>query len=573
MTSRKSYPKNETIAAADEQTFRLLFLNHPIPMAIFDLKTLAFLQVNKAAVEQYGYSRAEFQALTLKDILSSEDIAYLLENAKKDRPPLKRSGEWRNRLKDGRFIDVEVTSLILKFEGREAVLVMTQDITERKQAEERLTESEAELRALFASMKDAVLMIDRDGVYRKIAPTNPGLLVKPPDELIGKNLRDFFPPEQAETFITVIRQVVDTQQSLQIEYELPIEERMVWFSTSISPMDADSTLWVARNVTERKHTDAALHESEERYHTLFDRMMDGIYRSTHEGRFVDVNPAMVKMFGYASKEEMLAVDIKKELYFAPEERGSHILDTGQEETEVYRMRRKDGSEIWVEDHGYYVHDEQGRRIYHEGMLRDITQRKQAEDELRHAKDLLESAHYELQQSLSHEQLLARTDSLTGLYNRRQFFELAEREFTAAVRYQRPLSILMFDADEFKQVNDIFGHAEGDKALEQIAQIAAAQVRAVDVLARYGGDEFVLLLPQADAQQALLIAERIRANVAVATRVGAEQSPFVVTLSIGIADLSHTPADESIERVIQRADKALYDAKTEGRNRTKIFDLK
>jgi len=573
MTSRKSYPKNETIAAADEQTFRLLFLNHPIPMAIFDLKTLAFLQVNKAAVEQYGYSRAEFQALTLKDILSSEDIAYLLENAKKDRPPLKRSGEWRNRLKDGRFIDVEVTSLILKFEGREAVLVMTQDITERKQAEERLTESEAELRALFASMKDAVLMIDRDGVYRKIAPTNPGLLVKPPDELIGKNLRDFFPPEQAETFITVIRQVVDTQQSLQIEYELPIEERMVWFSTSISPMDADSTLWVARNVTERKHTDAALHESEERYHTLFDRMMDGIYRSTHEGRFVDVNPAMVKMFGYASKEEMLAVDIKKELYFAPEERGSHILDTGQEETEVYRMRRKDGSEIWVEDHGYYVHDEQGRRIYHEGMLRDITQRKQAEDELRHAKDLLESAHYELQQSLSHEQLLARTDSLTGLYNRRQFFELAEREFTAAVRYQRPLSILMFDADEFKQVNDIFGHAEGDKALAQIAQIAAAQVRAVDVLARYGGDEFVLLLPQADAQQALLIAERIRANVAVATRVGAEQSPFVVTLSIGIADLSHTPADESIERVIQRADKALYDAKTEGRNRTKIFDLK
>lgn len=573
MTSRKSYPKNETIAAADEQTFRLLFLNHPIPMAIFDLKTLAFLQVNKAAVEQYGYSRAEFQALTLKDILSSEDIAYLLENAKKDRPPLKRSGEWRNRLKDGRFIDVEVTSLILKFEGREAVLVMTQDITERKQAEERLTESEAELRALFASMKDAVLMIDRDGVYRKIAPTNPGLLVKPPDELIGKNLRDFFPPEQAETFITVIRQVVDTQQSLQIEYELPIEERMVWFSTSISPMDADSTLWVARNVTERKHTDAALRESEERYHTLFDRMMDGIYRSTHEGRFVDVNPAMVKMFGYASKEEMLAVDIKKELYFAPEERGSHILDTGQEETEVYRMRRKDGSEIWVEDHGYYVHDEQGRRIYHEGMLRDITQRKQAEDELRHAKDLLESAHYELQQSLSHEQLLARTDSLTGLYNRRQFFELAEREFTAAVRYQRPLSILMFDADEFKQVNDIFGHAEGDKALAQIAQIAAAQVRAVDVLARYGGDEFVLLLPQADAQQALLIAERIRANVAVATRVGAEQSPFVVTLSIGIADLSHTPADESIERVIQRADKALYDAKTEGRNRTKIFDLK
>jgi len=86
---------------------------------------------------------------------------------------------------------------------------------------------------------------------------------------------------------------------------------------------------------------------------------------------------MVRMFGYSSREEMLAVDIKKELYFAPEERGSHILDTGQEETEVYRMRRKDGTEIWVEDHGYYVHNEQGEIIYHAGLLRDITDRKRA----------------------------------------------------------------------------------------------------------------------------------------------------------------------------------------------------
>ena len=113
-------------------------------------------------------------------------------------------------------------------------------------------------------------------------------------------------------------------------------------------------------LSERKLAEVALRESEERYRTLFDGMMDGIYRSTHEGKFMDVNPAMVKMFGYSSREEMLAVDIKKELYFTPEERGSHFLDTGQEEIDVYRMRRKDGSEIWVEDHGYYVHDEAGR---------------------------------------------------------------------------------------------------------------------------------------------------------------------------------------------------------------------
>jgi PAS domain S-box-containing protein len=125
----------------------------------------------------------------------------------------------------------------------------------------------------------------------------------------------------------------------------------------------------------------ALRESEERYRLLFDRMMDGVYRSTHEGRFVEINDAMVKMFGYASKEEMLKVDIKKELYFAPEDRESLFLDTGQEKIEIFRMRRKDGSEIWVEDHGRYIHDEKGNVIFHEGILRDVTERVRAEDAL------------------------------------------------------------------------------------------------------------------------------------------------------------------------------------------------
>lgn len=132
-----------------------------------------------------------------------------------------------------------------------------------------------------------------------------------------------------------------------------------------------------------------LRESEERYRSLFDRMMDGVYRSTHDGRFVDVNDAMVKMFGFSSKEEMLNVDIKKELYFAPSDRDSLFLDTGQEKTEVFRMRRKDGSEIWVEDHGHYVHDEQGNVIFHEGILRNVTERLRTE--------VLQNAIYQISQ--------------------------------------------------------------------------------------------------------------------------------------------------------------------------------
>lgn len=435
--------------------------------------------------------------------------------------------------------------------------------------EEGLAASEFELRTLFAAMQDVVLVIDREGVFRKIAPTNLELLFRPINELLGSNLRDIFTPEQAVMFLDAIQKVLDTQKSARIEYELKIGERMVWFSTSVLPMDDMNTLWMARDITERKRSDAALRESEERYRSLFDRMMDGVYRSTHEGKFVDINPAMVKMFGYSSKEEMLEVDIKKELYFSPEERGSHVLDTGQEEVEAYRMRRKDGSEIWVEDHGSYVHDEQGGLKYHEGILRDITERKQAEDDLYRAKDSLETAHREMQELLTHAQLLARTDGLTGLYNFRYFFELASYEFAAAIRYRRPLSIIIFDTDKLKQVNDTLGHVAGDKMLMRVAQAASLQVRSVDALARYGGDEFVVLLPQTNAQQAFPVAERIRMSVAD-LQIETEKDPLTVTLSIGIAELCSDPMDQNLEAIVQRADKALYAAKTAGRNRTVIF---
>ena len=126
-----------------------------------------------------------------------------------------------------------------------------------------------------------------------------------------------------------------------------------------------------------------LRESEERYRSLFDRMLDGVYRSTHEGRFVDVNPAFVRMFGYSSREEMLEIsDIGRALYFSGEERGTHIPESAERGVEVFPMRRKDGSMIWVEDHGGYVHDEHGKVIFHEGILRDVTERRRAEELLR-----------------------------------------------------------------------------------------------------------------------------------------------------------------------------------------------
>ncbi len=166
------------------------------------------------------------------------------------------------------------------------------------------------------------------------------------------------------------------------------EQLLITLANQISKAIENANLFeeAQQEIAERKRTEEALRESEERYRTLFSGMLDGVYRSTHEGNFVDVNPALVNMFGYASRAEMLSLDIKKELYFAPEERLSLFTDTGQEKVDEFRMKRKDGSEIWVEDHGRYIHDENGNVIYHEGILRDITERKRAAEAVRAAEE-------------------------------------------------------------------------------------------------------------------------------------------------------------------------------------------
>jgi diguanylate cyclase (GGDEF)-like protein len=132
--------------------------------------------------------------------------------------------------------------------------------------------------------------------------------------------------------------------------------------------------------------------------------------------------------------------------------------------------------------------------------------------------------------------------------------------------------MMFDIDHFKGVNDTFGHAVGDQILQHVTQIACTELRSADVIGRYGGEEFVIMLPVTDAQQVYPVAERIRAGVA-ALRVPTPKGDASVTISIGIAETILKPQDESVDKVIRRADEAMYAAKQAGRNRTIIFDPK
>jgi diguanylate cyclase (GGDEF)-like protein len=172
---------------------------------------------------------------------------------------------------------------------------------------------------------------------------------------------------------------------------------------------------------------------------------------------------------------------------------------------------------------------------------------------------------ETQERLEH---LARTDSLTNLYNRGYFFALTEKEFKKAQRYERPLAVILLDTDFFKCVNDTFGHSVGDQTLVYLAQFLQSHLREVDVVARYGGEEFIILLPETTATAALVVAERIRSQLAQKPILIADQQ-VPLTISLGIAD-NQVPKPANLDQMITWADKALYHIKNTSRNAVAIY---
>jgi diguanylate cyclase (GGDEF)-like protein/PAS domain S-box-containing protein len=165
------------------------------------------------------------------------------------------------------------------------------------------------------------------------------------------------------------------------------------------------------------------------------------------------------------------------------------------------------------------------------------------------------------------QKLAITDPLTQLNNRRKYEELAFKEFERSLRYDRPLCAIMIDLDLFKRINDTYGHLAGDQVLISIANLCKKDLRNIDILARYGGDEFIILLPETTVAQALLTAERLRQDCE-ANEVETTQGPIAITISLGVSELNKSC--KTLEELVNRADQALFESKRTGRNKSTIW---
>lgn len=274
----------------------------------------------------------------------------------------------------------------------------------------------------------------------------------------------------------------------------------------------------------------------------------GISVTDEHGVFEQINPHFCQIYGYAESEllgrhcGMLVPESRRQAHGAAHDR---FIREGVERQGEWRVRTRQGETRTVLADAVRITGDDGRprKV---SFIVDISQRIELEEALRRGNE-------ELRQ-------LAITDGLTGLCNRRHISGRLEQELARAERYQTPLSILLFDLDHFKRINDLYGHGVGDEALVAVAGMLRHELRDVDMLGRYGGEEFLVVLPNVDLVAARAVAERLR----LAIRELRFSAPDLrLSLSGGVAQAL---PDESAEQLVRRADACLYGAKGAGRDR-------
>jgi len=314
---------------------------------------------------------------------------------------------------------------------------------------------------------------------------------------------------------------------------------------------------VAIDITERKKAEIVSRRSERFLNTIFQSINDPFNIIDTDFRIIKANESYAQMRGKTIDQL-----IYQRCYEVLLNRNAVCEDcsvkatfeTGEQQTKEKLSNYTGDSEIWIEIHTYPIFDEMGRVVSVIEYTRDITQRKKAEME----RDILVN-------KLVH---LSRTDELTGLLNRRALIERLGDEVRRSRRYRADLALIICDIDYFKEINDTYGHDAGDQVLRIISALIKDLLRQTDVIGRYGGDEFLLILPETSLEGAREIAERIQHTVdAFEVHIGFDK-PVKTTVSLGVAQFNIDKEDTN--DLIKRADNALYVAKGKGRNRVYLI---
>lgn len=586
ITERK---RVEEALRASNEDFQRYFNISTVGMAV-TAPEKGWVEVNDRLCQMLGYSKEELTQLTWTEVTHPDDLdsnLILFEQL--------MSGQIESYQLDKRYIckdkSVIYTTVYVTCHrtpnGRvHHLLTSVIDISKRKLAEQMLRDSEERFRLLFETMIQGVVYQSANGEIISANHAAQQLLGLSIEQMQGRTSMDprwkaihedgsDFPGNDHPAMVA-LRTGMEVRNKIMGVFN-PLTEDYRWINVHAVPQfrPGESIPYqvyaTLDDITAAKRAEGALRASENRYRLLAENISDVIWiLDVNEFRFRYVSPSVERLRGYTAEEVMeqdlsaaIAPESLKKLQNELAGRIQKFMD-GEEgfNTDEVEQPCKNGTTVWTEaTTSIHINPTNGHiEVY--GVSRDITERKNAEQKMKLANLQMETQMKQIQglQMILREQSIR--DPLTNLYNRRYLDETLMREFERVKRDKGHLSIIIADIDHFKNINDSMGHQVGDKYLIAISKIFERKARQSDIVCRYGGEEFLIMMPDTGAEVAKQRADEIR-RLCSEAKFTYKRKSVIATLSFGVATYPEHGNDP--QEIIQKADEALYRSKALGRN--------
>ena len=595
ITERK---RAEEALRESEQKYRQVFEATLDGMIVIDAETMRVVLANQAAVKMMGFDSIEgVSGVNLLDFVPADERERVLKIIVKDmfENDLRHVNEFRTITKDGREIWLAALGTRTEYEGRLAGLVSFRDITKRKRAEEALRDSEEMSRGMLESAATGIYIV-QEGKFQYVSPLFEEISGYTSEELIGTYSFGYVHPEDRKAVRKKAIENLKGQSSSPHEFRFIRKDgQPVWVLEQVASIQYKgerAAVGSFMDITERKRAEEAIARDTKRMEALhafaqtvsqtldLEEMLDSAVERVKEA--MEADAATISVVDTEAKEVVIKAHIGLSEGFVA---SAGRLKLDEEEVErIMGWREQVAPSESVLNQANQATlmaaaEKEGLQssltvpvVSKRFFIGSVTVASRHPREFTHEDvDLLTSIANQIAVGIENASLFAEvsrsatTDGLTGLYNHRYFQERLEEEVARVVRFGGECSLIMLDLDHFKIYNDLFGHVAGDEVLKRIGQILCDYTREVDIACRYGGEEFVLILPQTGSADAYQAAERLRqaAEAALSLEGGTEKTP--VTISLGVASC---PGDGvSREALVHSADLAMREAKERGRNQT------